>query len=821
MKQALWTLVTLISHWRRHPANLATLLIGLAIATALWSGVQALNEQARKSYDRAAAVFGTGGARSLVSTRGGLFPQDLYVELRLSGWKVSPVLEGTVRIGANSLRLIGVEPLTLPRETQFARIRDDSGFDDFLKPPWRTIVSPETLLELGEAEGATPITASSQTLPPLKALANAPPGLLIVDIGVAQILLERPERLSRLIMNEHAGTAAPPLATVTGDALRLVEPEEETDLSRLTDSFHLNLTAFGMLAYLVGLFIVHASFGLAFEQRLPMVRTMRAVGVSAPTLIEAMICELLMLALIAGAAGMICGYWIAAALLPDVAAGLDGLYGARVAGRLALDAKWWISGLGMAMLGALAAAAGSLFKAFRLPVLSVAQPFAWREAHQKHLRRQAIFAGFGLAVSLAALLYGEGLYAGFVLIAGLLLGAALLLPLVLAGALRLGEKIATGPVTQWFWADSRQQLPGLSLALMALLLALSTNVGVGTMVEGFRTTFTQWLDQRLVAEVYFEAAGNSEARRLEAWLEKRPEVTAILPVWKTKIRLAGWPVDVIGLRPHETYRAHFPMLSVAEGAWDDVQRGDAVLVSEQLARRLNLGLGATVDIPTSGGNWRPKVVGVYPDYGNPKGQLRVDIDSLIRRWPDAPRTSYSLRVTPNAVSGLLRALQAEFGHEIARIVDQAALKKLSTSIFERTFAVTAALNTLTLLVSAVALLASLLTLGELRLAQLAPAWAVGVTRRRLSELEFVRILFFAAATAAVALPLGLALAWQLVAVVNVQAFGWRLPFYVFPGQWLQIFALALLTAVVASIAPIIRLARTTPADLLKVFANER
>jgi putative ABC transport system permease protein len=178
-------------------------------------------------------------------------------------------------------------------------------------------------------------------------------------------------------------------------------------------------------------------------------------------------------------------------------------------------------------------------------------------------------------------------------------------------------------------------------------------------------------------------------------------------------------------------------------------------------------------------------------------------------------------VTPNAVSGLIRALQAEFGPEITRIVDQASLKELSTSIFDRTFAVTAALNTLTLLVSAIALLASLLTLSNLRLAQLAPVWAVGITRRRLSELELVRILFFATATTAVALPLGLVLAWCLVAVVNVQAFGWRLPFYVFPGQLMQVFALALLTAFVASIVPIIRLARTAPAELLKVFANER
>jgi putative ABC transport system permease protein len=433
-----------------------------------------------------------------------------------------------------------------------------------------------------------------------------------------------------------------------------------------------------------------------------MIRTMRAVGVSARTLIDAMLCELLMLTLIAGGAGMVCGYLMAAALLSDVAASLDGLYGAQVAGRLALDAKWWISGLSMAALGALAARAACSRAAFRMA------PGA-TEIYAASGR----FAGSGFAVALAALLYGKSLYAGFVLIAGVLLGVALLLPLVLAGALWLGEKNAEGAVTQWFWADSRQQLSGLSLALMALLLALSTNVGVGTMVEGFRKTFTAWLDQRLVAELYFEAVSNPAARRIEAWLEKRLEVTAILPVWRAKIRLASWPVDVVGLRPHETYRVHFPMLSATEEAWDSVRRGGAVLVSEQLARRLNLGLGATVDIPSSGDNWRAEVVGIYSDYGNPKGQLRVDLDSLIQHWPDVQRTSYSLRVTPNSVSGLIRALQAEFGPEITRIVDQASLKELSTSIFERTFAVTAALNTLTLLVSAIALLASLLTLRGL------------------------------------------------------------------------------------------------------------
>jgi putative ABC transport system permease protein len=427
----------------------------------------------------------------------------------------------------------------------------------------------------------------------------------------------------------------------------------------------------------------------------------------------------------------------------------------------------------------------------------------------------------GFAVALAEYIFGGGLVGGFILIAGALLGAALLLPVVLSGALWLGERSAQGALAHWFWADSRQQLPGLSLALMALLLALSTNIGVGAMVEGFRRTFIDWLDQRLVAEVYFEASSDNDAQNVESWLATRPDVTAILPVFRAKTGLASWPVDVIGLRPHETYRDHFPLLAATTDAWGSVAHGEAVLISEQLARRLKVGLLSVVDIPTSGDAWRATIVGIYPDYGNPKGQLRVDLDALTRHWPDAPKTSYSLRVNADAAPVLMRDLQATFGPQIARIIDQAAVKKLSTGVFERTFAVTAALNTLTLAVSAIALFASLLTLSNLRLMQLAPVWAVGVTRRSLATFELARILLFAAATTILAIPLGLFMAWCLVAVVNVEAFGWRLPYHIFPLQWVQVFAIALLTAFIAAIVPVVRLARTAPVELLKAFANER
>jgi len=76
-------------------------------------------------------------------------------------------------------------------------------------------------------------------------------------------------------------------------------------------------------------------------------------------------------------------------------------------------------------------------------------------------------------------------------------------------------------------------------------------------------------------------------------------------------------------------------------------------------------------------------------------------------------------------------------------------------------------------------------------------------------------------TALLALPLGLVLAWVLLKVINVEAFGWRLPMYLFPFDWLILFALAVLAAGLAAALPAMRLRRTPPADLLKVFANER
>src|SRR6266699_3128855 len=143
MTRAIWILAVLASHWRRHPMQLATLLIGQSGAT---------------------------------------FPQALFVKLRRAGWPVSPVLEGRVQIGGRSYRLLGIEPVTLPAEVGNAPAIGRAGLQSFVTPPGQTLVAPEALSELNLPEGATPPSSGGTQLPPLRAQAQLVPGVLVVDI---------------------------------------------------------------------------------------------------------------------------------------------------------------------------------------------------------------------------------------------------------------------------------------------------------------------------------------------------------------------------------------------------------------------------------------------------------------------------------------------------------------------------------------------------------------------------------------------------------------------------------------------------------------
>ena len=145
------------------------------------------------------------------------------------------------------------------------------------------------------------------------------------------------------------------------------------------------------------------------------------------------------------------------------------------------------------------------------------------------------------------------------------------------------------------------------------------------------------------------------------------------------------------------------------GTW--WRAGEGVLINEQLSRRAGLELGDTVALLPGGAL---PVAGVYSDYGNPSPQAIMGLESF--RQP-VSRRSRSLRFALRAAARpRWRRWRPSCGGSLpcpkAAVIDQAGIKAFSLRVFERTFAVTGALNALTLAVAALAMLASLLTLAE-------------------------------------------------------------------------------------------------------------
>ena len=787
-----WTVFrALWGHWRCNLLQLFTLIAGLALATALWSGVQGINTEARASYNAAAATLGDGTFAQLVAPQGKKIDVADYIALRRAGWLVSPVVEGRL----NGVRLIGMDPLTAPEGLASLDVIDAQSVFD----PDAIWVAPDAVEKMA---GHT-----------VQVSADIAPNSAIMDISQAIALLGQ-SGLSRLIILPQQPVGIPPLSEVVPELL-LREVQNGNDITRLTDSFHLNLTAFGFLSFAVGIFIVHGAVGLAFEQRRPMIRTLRALGVPLSLLFRIIAIEMLLLAIFSGALGIILGYIVASALLPDVAATLRGLYGADVSGSLSLRPQWWLAGLGIAVFGAFVASLGTFIRLAKMQPLDSGKVRAWSIQATKYQNIFAVLGGFLLVVTIVLGQLANNLIFGFALLGSLLIGAALILPWLLSCLLKIVSLRSKGPISQWFWADSHQQLPSLSLALMALLLAMAVNIGVSTMVSSFRITFVGFLDQRLSSELYFNASSPEQAQAFEFFSEGR--VKALLPIERIKEKVSAVPTEIYGPVDHETYELNWRFISALPDPWKKVHSGQAVVVNEQLAYRANLSLGDKLLVA---GHTLP-LAGIYGDYGNPIGQAIIGRELFQKSYPEMTALNYGIRIDPAQVDGFIAKATSTIGTDPSQFVDQSNVKAFSLSVFERTFSVTNALNLLTLFVAGFAILMSLLTLSALRLPQLAPIWALGETRRRLALYELGRAVFLAMLTVLLAVPFGLVLAWVLLEIINVAAFGWRLPMFITATDYLALGAQALIAAVLAATWPAWRLSRIPPAELLKVFSNER
>ena len=411
--------------------------------------------------------------------------------------------------------------------------------------------------------------------------------------------------------------------------------------------------------------------------------------------------------------------------------------------------------------------------------------------------------------------FGNGLISAFILLGATLISATLLLPIFLWLSISLVLKYKFhNPLVYWFFADSKQQINSLSVSLMALLIALAVNIGVGGMVESFRKTFIGWLDQRLVSELYILAPDIEIAQKIETNLTGK--VDAVLPIVKVSQKIFDTSIEIFGFLPHQTYQEHWPLLEEHKQVWEMLRQEKGLIINEQLSRRLKLNVSEMIDLESSTGEKLSlEILGIYSDYGNPKGQLMLPYGLFKRYFPDVPKLRFAVRLPKEIIPQIRSDLQSLSPKKKIIITDQTEIKSLSTKIFDKTFSITRALSLLTLGIAGVALFTSTTALSDNRNSQLAPLWAIGVQQNTLATLETFRALALSMLTFIFALPIGLSVVFLLTNYVNLEAFDWKLPIYFFPSQWLSLLLLTIIMTLLSTALHSLKLSRATPSELLK------
>jgi len=823
-------------------------IFGIAIGVAVVLAVDLANAASREAM-RLATQQLDGTATHTITGAGERLAESEYANLRLR-WRqgdprfadvraMAPMVTAEVRLSRTPdqgpvwpVQLLGVDPIADAGMRAAVPGPAGGGAARLISEPGTVLLDAMSLRQLGidpdvetrvwlrSASGARPLRVIASFSLGDRALGQ---GLMIADIATAQEVLSRVGWLSRIDLEREGvssssgmaallerlfpGLVMAPVQTESvdlGGGLRLVSlAEQAADTRALAASFQLNLAALGLLALLVGLFLVHGALTHAVMRRARSFGRLRALGVQAAELYRMVLAEAAVMAVFGVLGGLLLGRWLASGLLLLVAGTLENLYGQVAVVALAADpiplAKAACVGIGATVLAALPAASRASRVAPNGRTIAVEAGAGKRRAGWILL---LLFLG-------AASLHPRWGYAGGLLaVAALLLIAAALTPLWIRGCLRLLRRgLTLAPLqTRLLLRDSERGLLRSGVAAAALVIAMATALGMGLMVESFRSSVDRWLDGRLAAPLHLQFAGERLALP-DAIAVVLPQVVrghVFRVTWSD--RIDGQPVRISRISAMGEVPEDLGLAMVAGRMTD---RG--VAISEPLARRLQLSVGSTLNLPVVGGHRRLSITGVFREYGAGPGLILLPDTLAVPALPGS--AALELHGPRTDLDTAIRILTAA-APEGTRIRQQAALLAMAQAVFDRTFRVTSVLQAIAGAVAAFGLFAALTALGLARRTQYGVLRTLGVGRLTPLVQSVGEALLLATAAVLLAMPVGVAVAIILIEVVNVRAFGWSLDWQFPPWLFVQALLVSLLAGLLAVALPAWSLYRATPAALM-------
>jgi putative ABC transport system permease protein len=757
----------------------------VALGVALGFAVQLINHTAVSEFNTAFATLSGDADLQVQGGRSG-FPEAIYPRLARDAAVAvaSPVLqlEATLPGADETLMLIGIDVLRAAAVTP-GLVGEVQDRFDALRPD-TVYLTPAALASLGRRRGDTLTLQNGLDAFELR-IAGALRGndearMGVMDIGGMQDRFDRAGRITRIDLRLRPGfdveRTRERLARTMPAGVSVVSPRSNAEsTARLTRAYRVNLDVLALVALFTGALLVFSTQALAVLRRRVPFAVLRSLGLTRGALMRLVVREGAVLGVLGAVAGLALGFAIAT--LATRWFGLDlgaGFFRGRAPG-IVMDwtgaALFGACGVAAAMLGSVAPARDAARTPPALALKAGDVDVEWGRGRSMWLGAAAWVAGAG--ATLLPPVHDLPLF-GYLAIALLLLGTR-------------------APAVSLALAQIRHAPAQSTLSLAAMVAAVSLMAAMAIMVASFRGSLETWLDQVLPADMYVRAGAGSDTAYLtpplQARLERLPGVARVEFLRATSLaldddarRVTLLARDIDRTRPMDRLALIGP--TVTPGPQDP----PPAWVSEAAADRFGWRVGDTIRLPLAERLEPFTVAGVWRDYARQQGAIAIERTVYARLTGDSWVNDAALWLARDTrAADIERALRAMPGGDRVDVATPGELRAVSLRIFDRTFAVTYALEAVAVLIGLTGLSSAFGALVLRRRREFGVLRHLGLTRRQVGTMLAIEGLSLAAVGAAVGLALGFVIALILIHVVNRQSFHWSMDLAI---PWVGLAALA-------------------------------
>jgi putative ABC transport system permease protein len=800
-------------------------VIGVALGVGLFVGVKAASDRALSSFESDIRGITPHANFEIIDASGIDFNEKIYRKIREMDNSSYPVLQ----VGAylpdlkQTIILNGIDVIRSAAylETPGA---DGLNMESIFTDPGGILISRAFADRFSLKKGDTLRALVYDGRYALKVagilnMRNLPAVTVFMDLGNFQEYFHKTGLLSRIDISAGRKEA--------GKIEKILPPglavEKKTTIienrSSLLKSFRYNLQFISLIAVLVGIFLLYNTVFISVVKRRTEIGILRSLGMDKRTVIGIFLFQGLILGLAGSLLGILLGQVTAYFAVTAVAKTVSTMYGAVSVSDYLLSGKDAVNALFLGVAVSLIASAVPAYESSRIRPDESAREgsFEWKYGrYMKHL----FLAGLCLVALGGIVSFIDYLYVPFnfplLAYAGILLiiaGFASTSPLYLALSMKCIRRVSSGlfgATGKLSAGDISGNIYRFSVALMSVAISGALIIAFLLLIFSFRASLKEWIQKNIAADIYIKPASCMSnfcyyplSGPLVRKVEGYPGVAAVDRFRTLRINFMGRKI-VAGFGDTKVQRKY----SHAR----DYGKGREAGISSYLATKYHLKKGDTIELATPKGDMAFTVRAVFSSYSTTSGFIYLDRKYLRKYWGLDDATQLGLYIKKGAdVKNIVRGLREELLPRYSvEIMDNRELRDSVLAIFNKTFAITYAIELISIIVSMIGVITTLLTLVLEKKREISIIRYLGGSWKQIRHVLVLSAGTIGLTGILLGMIMGPLMSIILIEVVNKISFGWEIRLRVPLFYLSAVIVLLFLTTLSAGLIPAAVAKKTDP-----------